>query len=222
MKELFDAFTRKLSDFESAKDYLFIRAVNFDRSKTLIKSAFYRRYSDIALVMYMKGPDSPTGFYTTAIPSDVVASWPVSLDTVWDQAMMNTFLLSPPRYYNFIRCLSDPEYPGEDFMDPESFQGFSDDLSAICITSVFKTGGAASIFLPGVAKRICQLIGGEFLIAFTSIHESMIHRIGSADPESLREILNNMLEDGTIPEKEFLSSHIFSYHSDTDTIETVL
>ncbi len=222
MNELFDAFTRKLSDFDSAKDYLYIRAVNYDRSRKRIESTFYRRYSDIALVLYMKGPDSPTGFFTAAIPSSIAASWTVPLDTVWDQAMKNTFLLSPPRYYNFIRCLNDPSYPGEDFMDPDSFQGFSSDMNAVCITSEHKTGGAVSVFLPGVAKRIRDLLGEDFLIVFTSAHEAMIHPLYSVEPSALKEILKNMVEDGTIPEEDFLSNHVFRYDSDTDDIRNVL
>ena len=65
-----------------------------------------------------------------------------------------------------------------------------------CIMA-FGTGyrpGLFWIFLPGVAERIGQLMGGGFYMVFTSIHEVMIHNADHSYPEDLENVFKRSME----------------------------
>ena len=66
------------------------------------------------------------------------------------------------------------------------------DVLGNCLSTTIRTNGAVAIFLPGVAERIGQLMGGGFYMVFTSIHEVMIHNEKSADPEELKKVMEQV------------------------------
>ena len=77
-----------------------------------------------------------------------------------------------------------------------------------------RTNGAVAIFLPGVAKRLADLIGADFYMVFTSIHEVMIHNVNLTYPDDLENILRDTLREAT-PEEDFLTDKVYRYCKDT-------
>ena len=71
-----------------------------------------------------------------------------------------------------------------------------------CLSTARRTNGAVAIFLPGVAKRLADLMDADFYMVFTSIHEDVYKRqywIIQIIPEILlirgiRGILNLLIE----------------------------
>lgn len=83
-----------------------------------------------------------------------------------------------------------------------------------CLSTVNKTNGAVAVFLPGVAKRLSQLLDGDLYLAFTSIHEVMVHNANLVTSEDLKEVLADTIQEATT-EEEYLSSHIYHYSQKT-------
>ena len=82
-----------------------------------------------------------------------------------------------------------------------------------------KTNGAVAIFYPGVAKIFCHKLGADGLyLVFTSVHEVMIHDEESVEPENLKTILEETIEEA-IPEEDVLTRHIYHYDLKSDQIE---
>lgn len=82
-----------------------------------------------------------------------------------------------------------------------------------------KTNGAVAIFYPGVARTFCHKLGAEGLyLAFTSVHEVMLHDEESVEPENLKTILEETIEEAT-PEEDVLTRHIYHYDLKSDQIE---
>ena len=73
-----------------------------------------------------------------------------------------------------------------------------------------RTNGAAAIFLPGVARRLSELLGSDLYLVFTSVHEVMVHNADVVYPEDLKEVLSDTLEKAT-PEEDYLTSSIYRY-----------
>ena len=90
------------------------------------------------------------------------------------------------------------------------------DVLGNCLSTTIRTNGAVAIFLPGVAERIGQLMGGGFYMVFTSIHEVMIHNANLTYPEDLENILRDTLREAT-PEEDFLTDKVYRYCKDTGT-----
>ena len=89
-----------------------------------------------------------------------------------------------------------------------------------CLSTVTRTNGAVAVFLPGVANRIGELLHGGFYMVFTSIHEVMIHNEKSADPEELKKVLEDTVNETTPPE-DFLTYQIYHYDLETGSFSVL-
>ena len=72
--------------------------------------------------------------------------------------------------------------------------------------------GAVALFYPGVQERLAELMGGDYLVGFTSIHEAIIHPAGLQDHENMRESIHDINE--VFPRDEMLSSKVFRYYTE--------
>ena len=89
-----------------------------------------------------------------------------------------------------------------------------------CLSTARRTNGAVAIFLPGVAKRLADLMDADFYMVFTSIHEVMIHNEKSADPEELKKVLEDTVNETTPPE-DFLTYQIYHYDLETGSFSVL-
>lgn len=203
-----------ITDYEKIKDDLFIRLLNVERCKKDLNHAIYRVIGDIAQVLYMKMGEVEHCITSIKIREDILEKWGREREQVFDDAMLNTYFISPPRIYEWEKLLFDPEYSGENFMDLLSENTLKKDCVGNCLSTTKRTNGAVAVFLPGVAERLSELIGESFYMVFTSIHEVMIHNEKFAEPERLRDVLKDTLEEAT-PEEDFLTNYIYHYNKNT-------
>lgn len=89
-----------------------------------------------------------------------------------------------------------------------------------CLSTTIKTNGAVAVFLPGVAEHLAELLNSDFYMAFTSIHEVMIHNAKKVDPEDLKSVLTDTIME-TVPEEDYLTSRIYKYNRRTHKFECV-
>lgn len=201
--------TRNLLSYEKAKEDLFIRLINRDRNKEELKTAVYHTLGDIALVLYMKLGEIDNCTTSMKVQREQVERWGVDSERVFKEALENTFRISPPRIYNWEKLVFDRDYQGEDFMDTADFV-IKKGCIGNCLSTARRTNGAVAVFLPGVARRLAQLMGQDFYLVFTSIHEVMIHNASMVYPEDLQEILKDTVNSAT-PESDYLTSRIYRY-----------
>ena len=208
-KEFLDN-TKKLVDYNQVKDLLFIRPLNVRVHRQSLRRAVYRIVGDIALVLYMKVYEQEDSISSTKIRTEYIARWGVEWEKVFEDALLNTMRISPPRLYQWENLLYDPEYTGDSFMEFFSNARVSKDTRGNCLSTVKRTNGAVAIFLPGVARRLGDLMGHDLYLAFTSIHEVMVHNADAVNPEELERVLVETIRE-TTPKEDFLSGHIYYY-----------
>ncbi|MDO4272681.1 MAG: DUF5688 family protein [Eubacteriales bacterium] len=205
--------TRNLSDYHKVKGDLFIRLLNADRNREELKYAVFQTVGDIALVLYLKVSEEDGCVTSIKIRDEYVEKWGISQERAIEEALLNTYFLSPPRIYQWEKLFFDPEYGGENFMDIVSGYEINKEAVGNCLSTTKRTNGAVAVFLPGVAERLAKLIGSGFYLVFTSIHEVMIHNDKKVAPEDLVGVLKDTLKEAT-PEEDYLTSRIYHYNSD--------
>lgn len=201
---------RDLDDYEKIKSDLFIRLLNYDRNKDDLKHAIYRKIGDIALVLYLQMGNFDGIVSSFKIRCDMLERWNMDREEVFGKALLNTYYLSPPRIFRWERLVFEPDYTGENFMNILSNISLKKDERGNCLSTTERTNGAVAVFLPGVAERLANLMGGSYYMVFTSIHEVMIHNDRVVDPEELRKVLKDTVQEAT-PEEDFLSYYIYHY-----------
>ena len=208
----------KMKDYNEIKEYLFIRLLNMDNNKEELKQCVYRQVGDIALTLYVKVDEKESMLFSAKVPRDVVSIWQKDPEKVIDEALVNTYFISPPRIYFWEKMLVERSYEGENFMNIFWKESMNRDPVGNCLSTVKKTNGAVAIFLPGVARRIASLLQDDLYLAFTSVHEVMVHAAGSVSPTELKEVLCDTLMSST-DKNERLSFHIFRYDREAASFE---
>lgn len=207
---------RYLMDYTKVKDSLIIRPVNKDREKEELGTALYRTVGDIALVLYLGLGLVDGRVASMKIREEYVEYWEkdcgITRDGIFDAALANTARLTPPRVYRWEKLLLDPSYEGEDVMGQEA--RLDKGMAGNCISVKGRANGAVAVFLPGVAKRLGELLEGDFVAAFTSVHEAMVHSVDTASIPEIGEVLRCTVEKST-PEEERLTFHVYRYCVET-------
>ena len=205
---------RDLSDYEKIKSSLFVRLLNVEQHKGNLKNAVYYVLGDIALVLYVRMGEVDGYISSSKIQEDLIAVWNRTQEEIFQEALLNTYYMTPPRIYSLEKLLFHPEYTGDAFMNILQKHSLHKDCMGNCLSTIQKTDGAVAIFLPGVAERLGELLEGSFYMVFTSVHEVMIHNDTQVDPEDLRNVLRDTIKESAEPE-DFLSYYIYHYNRET-------
>lgn len=204
-----------LGDYSAVEKELFIRLLNLENNREELQDAVYRTIGEIAMVLYLRVANMNGCITSIKIRKPILEMWDLDETQVFDRALVNTYFMSPPRMYRWERMVHNLEYRGENFMNLCEKYELRKNCMGNCLSTTVRTNGAVAIFLPGVAKRIGHLMGHNFYIVFTSIHEAMIHNADMTDLETLREVLKATVQEAT-PEEEFLTYQIFYYDREKD------
>lgn len=210
--------------WEEMKEKIFVKAINAEMHKNVLKNCVFKRNGDIALVVcIMLDKDN-----NVTLPYTRVVELNLDSEAVYNAAMENSLKLITPVMKSFRDIFTD--HPGDLIMTP----GVMPDSTRYCeygteIASIITTFGnirgysASVIFYPGVAKKICRIFSTTKLyINFTSNMECVVHAYNE-DPNQekiLLDILRSTTSECT-PEDQMLTENLYTYNFNTDTISMI-
>lgn len=209
------------NEYEALKEKIFIRPLNFNDHRYELKDNVYRRIGDIVLVLYALASDERTGerhdVMSMKVPKVMTESWGLSEDEIWENAMSNTYMMSPPRMYiNPMDAYNPPYHKG-------AFMALNSDITSLSartvptITTTTQMNGAIAMFYPGVKERIAELFGDDYYVAFTSIHDVKLHKRGTMPPRQILGCIKDM--NRTFDPSEILSRKVYLYESATKELK---
>ena len=211
------------SEYGKMKNMLILRPLNLDFYRSELVNVPYIRIGDVALVLYCVLSHLGEDYFTTKVYRDQVQKWMVPEAEVMRAALVNTSFLYPPRLYS-IQCLmgwDGKRYENGIFMGEDDEQKIPPGMRSYLLTNTLEINGAIAVFYPGVAEKIAQDLGGDFYIAFTSIHEAQIHGVGMISPEIVEYSLQETNRECTRPE-EVLSNHVYLYNQEKKTFSMLM
>ena len=212
---------KDLMDFEKIRESLIIRPLNYKRNKERLKGCIYRREGSIALTAYIAIGETGGIFTSCKVSADMAKEWNQCSEEVLDTALHNTLRLYPPRicsWRHLNRLSLESEFG--DFMNAPKPFWLNRGPGGNLLTTVNKLNGAVAIFLPGVAKRLGDLMEDDYLVAFTSMHEVMIHCRHTASVKSIREVLED-LNKKIVSEGDFLTNDVYRYDREADRLRII-
>lgn len=212
--------TKTLMNYDTAKNRLFVRLLNCDRNADVLKNVVHKTLGDIALTVCAIVDDNREDLISTKILKFMVKKWGKTETDIFNEALENTYRATPPRIYKWEEMIFNREYTGDSFMESCDEDVISKDAMGNCLSTTIKTNGAVAVFLPGVAEHLAELLNSDFYMAFTSIHEVMIHNAKKVDPEDLKSVLTDTIRE-TVPEEDYLTSRIYKYNRRTHKFECV-
>ncbi len=212
--------TKKLESYNKAKDQMVIRMLNLDEHYEELRDAIYRVVGDMALVLYMQLGESNGRITSVKIKKNHARLWKMNEDDVFEYGLHNMLKMTEPRIFLWDKLLEDLYYPGEAFLEKDFQMDFAQSAMGVCLSTADRINGAAMIFLPGIAQRLGELMGDDYYLVFTSVHEVMIHPVTYAEPSELKRVLKDTVDE-TTPEEDFLTYQIYRYDRGQDLFTCV-
>ena len=203
------------NEYGPLKDKLFIRPLNFKDHRYELKDHIYKCVGDMALVLYVLASDENDGkrhdLLSVKLPKSSMQEWGMDEEEVWENAISNTYIMAPPRIYLNPMDLVNPPYHKGAFMALNSDITSLPPLAVPTVTTTAQINGAIAMFYPGVMKRIGELFGDDYYIAFTGTSEARLHKKGTIRPRNILMRLKQM--NKVFDPSEILSNKVYLYET---------
>ena len=214
MRQVYGRFGK--GEDEGQQERLYVKPLHYPDYRGELESGIYWRFGDIALVLYLLVQEDEENLVTMKLQRDMTEHWGMSDETLLTNALLNTYAKMPPRLYHGrdIRSEYDDRYgvfmPGEEGVgirlhpanERECRHGY-------ILTTTRRRNGAVALFYPGVKERLAELLRGDYYVAFTGIHEAVIHPVRY---KVLRELKEAIYRTNIMFERdEMLSDRVYRY-----------
>ena len=210
----------KIQDYQEIRSHLIVRLLNYDRNEERLKEGVYERTGDIALVLYANIGTIKGRYISSMIPYRAFSEWKQPKEEVMAAALKNTYDLFPLGVISLSHLEDIIQGNVYAFMEDEELPFDLEGGYGVFLTNTSQMNGAVSIFLPGVAKKLGERMNGDFYIAFTSVHEAVLHKVGTVEVARIQESLMGMNSEVDV-EEDFLSEQVYRYSGEKDKIEAV-
>ena len=203
--------------YAACRSHMIIRPMNFARYQQDLGNAVYRKIGDLALVLHLLACEKCGSSLLIRPSGDTVLPWRLSKQQLLTEAMMNSCRKMPPRLFLSEDCRRVFPYqegillPDEDGQQTLIHPGNRrEGHRGYLVTTTGRVNGAVAFFYPGVKDILAEKMGGDYYVAFPSVHEAIIHPVHCINVREIRtsvQRINAVYGDG-----EMLSDRIFCYH----------
>lgn len=203
-------------DYAQARKRLVLKLLNREKNAELLKSTPHMDHSDLSLIASYVLPDSTGNEYTCTVNNKMLEIWNINREKLFADARASSESMLPLK----IRSMTD-------FMNdinlnlPKSNNIISEAPELFILTNSICNCGASSIFYKGAAEKCLEIIGGDFYILPSSVHELLlISKSKSPDPDSLRNTVAHV-NSVCVKDTEYLSGNVYSFNFKKHTIKIV-
>lgn len=209
---------KSFNDFETVRNKIFCRLVNYEMNSTLLARIPYRRTLDLAITYYYHVDDLVCKDATIVITNEHLIKWKIGEDTLYHIAWENTIRELPcdvERIEDTLRDLMTPEELEEISLSDHSDSDF---IPMHIITNSSRCMGAISILYPLSLKKTADHLNSNLYILPSSIHECiLIPQHKSYSKQDLEQIVTDINTTQVAPQ-EVLSNRVYFYNRGKDTI----
>ena len=196
------------SDYEAAKDYLFIRVANKEANADVLAGMPHKEVEDLAITYHVLVNHDQNGIASAPVTDDLLRHYGVTAEQLHEDAIANSQRMLPAQLdsmQNMLFGMMTPE--ASDTLRDEPYPG----STMLVLTNNVQLNGAAALFYPGVMDQAAERLGGDFIVLPSSTHEViMIPADGMTDFRSLEQMVKDINRSQVAPE-ERLSDHVYHY-----------
>jgi hypothetical protein len=212
-----------LNAFETSKNSLFIRLLNYEKNKKTLDEYVYKVSGDMALVVYMLVMNDESGISSYKIGADIIKQWNLSEEYVLNWATENTAKLFKP-YIIPIEMMNFKKSIAHTIPDEERFfmdYNFKLKKSTNGAYSLFQENGlndATIVFYKGAMQRLANILGDDLYIIFPEADYAIVHVKRQFPAKQLKKIFRRIKSDQSRARSEMLSDKIYLYTRNDDNL----
>ena len=194
----------EVKNYDEIRDSLRVRLMDMKSNADKLQDLIYEPMGcGYALVAYMELPGSLAAGGISNVPKSYAQIEGASKRLIMHDAMVGSMTAEQPRL-----C------PIHDML----FGSETDNLPLV-LTSDSGRLGASVLYYPGVAKHLGDLVGGDYFVLPSSVHEVLIlPDRGQADPKELAMMVQQINEAEVSPQ-ERLGNKVLHFRSDLQKLQ---
>ena len=209
--------------YENCCDRITFRLVSREKNKGLLESIPYISFLDMVIVFYCVVVIDDGGIASVRISNFMMNEWGIDTKQLFCLAQINTLKLFPKKLYTLESMLRIVLYENKTDAELENYfesgQSLFKEESPLVVRNSKGINGASVIIYPKILKEISEMIGGDFYILPSSIHEVLVIKDnGDKENDELEKMVREVNESCVLPE-EVLSDHVYHYSEESDRIE---
>lgn len=200
-------------NYEKARENIFFKLINAKQNKELLQDIPHRRVHDLAIVyFYLVEDEHFNGKGTILIKNEMTKAWSVTEDDLYSVALDNGRMKQPPCLLSMKDLLN--EMAGNTIM--------VDDCSMYVLSNESKMYGASVILYEGYLKEIYDILGCNFYVLPSSIHEViLIPEREGISASGLLEMVTSV-NSSEVSEEDILADSVYFYNSEKDILEWLI
>ena len=211
---------KAILNYEDVKDKLFIRVSSAEANKEVLEIVPRQLKEDLAITYHVAVGKDQDGLSSMLITNEMMKEYGVTQEQIHEDAMKSSPRVMVPEVSS-IGVLIDEIYqknilmltPDEREMLLETMQESSEMPTFFVVTNTERVNGAGVIFYPEFMDNMGELLGNDFFILPSSIHQMLIlPDDGQVDAEMLRDMVKEVNATQVAP-AERLTNDV--YHFDT-------
>ena len=210
----------QLSLYENVKKKVAFKLVNTEKNQQMLKEVPHIPLLDLSIVFYILVDVDEKGSATIQIRNEHIENWNVNVEQLYKDAKLNVKCLIPARLMcmqHVIEKLCDISKGEEKDLLKAKFPPENKEFMYI-LTNSSHQFGAAVLAYPNILEMASRIIGEDFYLLPSSIHEViLIPKSKSPDLKDLNEMINEVNET-QVQEEEVLSDHAYYYEKNTHTL----
>ncbi len=194
--------------YDSIKSDLACKFINYEKNKKMLEDTPHVKYLDLAIVFYLLVEFSEYGKSSMLVREEHKTMWGVTTEQLYKDAMLNVEKLLPAAFQTLNVVI-------QEVLQEEIKANIKDvrkDANMYVLTNKEKYFGAICLLYKEKLKEIGELLGKNFYIIPSSIHEVLIV---TEDKVAKREELDTVIREVNqtqVIEEEVLSDHAYYYN----------
>ena len=199
----------KVLDYESIKENLRAKLINYELNREFLKEVPHRRFLDMAIVAYisLEMEEEIEGNATITVKNNLQQTWKVDTEELIDTALENI------KGDVVVADISE-------YVDISLFGDTENLFDIYVITNRLKLHGAVAMLQKDRLKQFSEELKKETLtILPSSIHECLIINAEDEDKDTdeLKEMVKEVNET-VVSDQDILSNNVYIYNRTTDKI----
>ena len=210
-----------LTNYETAKDRLFIRISGTDRNEGILNNIPHTRIENLAITYHIAANMGDEGLASAPVTNQMLHMFGITKEQLHQDALENSPRLFPAKVESLNEMMDkmvrdDMRAAGVseediDQMLEDMNQGMDTPLTVV--TNNQQLNGAAVLFYPGQMDQIGESVKGDFFILPSSIHEMLVlPDDGDMSYQELKEMVVDVNNTQVSPDEK-LADEV--YHYDT-------
>ncbi len=197
-------------DFEQIKDRLYIKLINRDKNKEFLKEAPYEEFLDLAIVPYVRIYDRRIGNGVIMVRNEHLRLWKRDAATVLETARKNTHDHDGFNIRHIIEVLDNAGSGITPDINEKDFPMY-------VATNQKMTNGAAVLTMNDKLKEYASVLGGDYYIIPSSVHELILIAKETGRCGIINEMIREVNATSLGPD-DILSDHAYMYSTKDEVL----